>query len=577
VRLFEDGIDHETVDDFLTGADLYVDGLDTFAVDARQLVFARCRALGIPALTAAPLGMGVAYLLFTPGSMSFERYFGWSGQDRREKLHRFIEGLAPRGAHRTYLVQPERLDMDGERAPSTPMACELCAGVVGTEAVKLLLGRGELRPAPHYQQFDAYRGRWLRGKLRGGHRNPRQRLRQMRRQLAARPNRHGADAAAPDQSPRAASDMEKILDLARWAPSGDNNQPWRFAVVDDDHVEVHLHLPEGDVYDRDGEFTLLSGGFLLETMRLAASRFGRTFRWTQTRVSPHLHRIDVAMPKDPSVSEDPRTDLIRVRSVDRRPYRTTPLTQGQKRALEAALGDMLQVRWLESIPERWRLIRLSAMGTDIRLRIPEAFEVHRRILDFGKHVSTTGIPGPATGLDRMTLRAMRWAFRDFRHVDRMNRWLGTGAPQLEMDLLPGLACGAQFLVAWNRVPEDMARETALLTAGEHLQRMWLEATRLGLAMQPNLAPIAFARYGQTDAPFTQDASMRGRARELAGGVDALWAGQDAHTLTFAGRIGVPQSRRGGPRSVRRPLASLLVRPHACPVVDAPAPAEAAVV
>lgn len=28
----------------------------------------------------------------------------------------------------------------------------------------------------------------------------------------------------------------KILDLARWAPSGDNTQPWRFEIVADDHI-----------------------------------------------------------------------------------------------------------------------------------------------------------------------------------------------------------------------------------------------------------------------------------------------------------------------------------------------------
>ena len=27
--------------------------------------------------------------------------------------------------------------------------------------------------------------------------------------------------------------LVKILDLARWAPSGDNTQPWRFEIVDE--------------------------------------------------------------------------------------------------------------------------------------------------------------------------------------------------------------------------------------------------------------------------------------------------------------------------------------------------------
>lgn len=31
----------------------------------------------------------------------------------------------------------------------------------------------------------------------------------------------------------------KILELARWAPSGDNTQPWRFEIVSDDHIAIH--------------------------------------------------------------------------------------------------------------------------------------------------------------------------------------------------------------------------------------------------------------------------------------------------------------------------------------------------
>ncbi|WP_341643733.1 nitroreductase family protein [Thauera sp. SDU_THAU2] len=30
----------------------------------------------------------------------------------------------------------------------------------------------------------------------------------------------------------------EILNLARWAPSGDNTQPWKFEILADDHVAV---------------------------------------------------------------------------------------------------------------------------------------------------------------------------------------------------------------------------------------------------------------------------------------------------------------------------------------------------
>jgi len=175
IRLFPGGVTAENIDDFLMGADCYVDGLDFFAFAARQVTFATCLRLGVPAITAAPIGMGVALLNFLPGHMSFEQYFRVAGLPDHEKALRFLVGLTPAMLHRGYLVDPSRIDLANQRGPSTPMACELCAGVAATEALKILLRRGRVRAAPWGQHFDAYTGR-LRSTWRpGGNANPIQR------------------------------------------------------------------------------------------------------------------------------------------------------------------------------------------------------------------------------------------------------------------------------------------------------------------------------------------------------------------------------------------------------------------
>ncbi len=176
IRRFDTGVSPESLDAFLDGADLFVDGLDFFVLDIRRRVFARCAERRIPALTAAPIGMGVGFLAFVPGGMSFEQYFRLDGQPEAEQFMRFLLGLAPRGLHRRYLVDPTRVDLAGRRGPSTVAGCELCAGVAGAAAVKLLLGRGGLRPAPFHHQFDAYRGRLAVTRLGAGNAGPVQRL-----------------------------------------------------------------------------------------------------------------------------------------------------------------------------------------------------------------------------------------------------------------------------------------------------------------------------------------------------------------------------------------------------------------
>ena len=176
IRLFTAGVNPGNLDEFLDDVDVYVDGLDFFAFDIREQMFAACRAKGIPAITVAPLGMGASLLVFLPGGMSFPDYFQWQGCSELEKAIRFLVGLGPALLHRTYLADASHVNLGARKGPSTAMACQLCAGVAGTEVLKLLLRRGSVRAAPHGYHFDAYRHRLSHTWRPGGNRNPLNRL-----------------------------------------------------------------------------------------------------------------------------------------------------------------------------------------------------------------------------------------------------------------------------------------------------------------------------------------------------------------------------------------------------------------
>ena len=176
IKLFSNGIDAGNLEEFFEGVDIYIDSLDFFAFEIRQKTFALCAQRGIPATTVAPLGMGAALLNFLPGQMTFEEYFGWGDLPEEDKAIRFVVGLAPAGLHRPYLVVPSAVNFAERRGPSTIMACQLCAGIAATETLKILLGRGEVRAAPHGMQFDAYRNKLAHTWRPGGNNNPIQRL-----------------------------------------------------------------------------------------------------------------------------------------------------------------------------------------------------------------------------------------------------------------------------------------------------------------------------------------------------------------------------------------------------------------
>jgi molybdopterin/thiamine biosynthesis adenylyltransferase len=172
---YPEGVDANNVSAFVDGADLFIDGLDFFAFAAREAVFAACAKHRIPATTVAPIGMGAALLNFMPGKMGFERYFGFARGAADDKPLKFLIGLAPAMLHRRYLVDPSFVDLAAGRGPSTVMACQICAGIAGTEALKILLGRGNVAAAPRGIHFDAYRNKLVSTWRPGGYRHPLQR------------------------------------------------------------------------------------------------------------------------------------------------------------------------------------------------------------------------------------------------------------------------------------------------------------------------------------------------------------------------------------------------------------------
>ncbi len=246
-------------------------------------------------------------------------------------------GLVPRGLHRRYLVDPGRINLAARKGPSTAAAVHLCAGVTAAASVKLLLGRGGVKPAPWHYQFDAYLDRLAVTRLPFGLGGPVQR---MKLALARRTlgRAAGPRPVAPDPPDRGRSPIEEILNLARWAPSGDNAQPWRFRILDSESVAVRLRLEPTSVYEyRDGEPTLLAGGMLIEARDIAASAYGRAMQWEAEGGGTDRH-LRVRFSPTPERTVDPLVSVLTLRSVDRHRYRWRGLHPREKAALEASLA-----------------------------------------------------------------------------------------------------------------------------------------------------------------------------------------------------------------------------------------------
>jgi nitroreductase len=347
----------------------------------------------------------------------------------------------------------------------------------------------------------------------------------------------------------------EVLDLARWAPSGDNSQPWRFEVLADDRVRVHaFDTRRHCVYDLEGHASQLSVGAMLETMRIAARARGfGTLVERRPEAPAEAPVFEVRFEPAPGAAGDDLEPAIRERSVMRKPLATRPLQPEHRQRLERAVGERFRLRWFESSAERRALAWLAVRNAKIRLTIPEAYAVHREIIAWDSRFSEDRVPDQALGADPLSLASMRWVMASWERVQLMNRWFGgTLAPRLQLDLLPGLFCAAHFALVAEKAPAGI---DDYVDAGAAVQRFWLTATRLGLQLQPQYTPLVFAEYVRRGVAFTTVPAARERAGRIERRLAGLLGEGTAPATVFLGRVGYGKPAEA--RSLRLPLERLL--------------------
>lgn len=352
--------------------------------------------------------------------------------------------------------------------------------------------------------------------------------------------------------------LDDILDRARWAPSGDNRQSFRFEIVDDRHVVVHAFDTRHDcVYDLDGSASQIALGALLETMGIAASVH---------RIRLACHRrddapitaplVDVHLIDDPAIEPDALAGSIETRSVNRRPLSARPLTASERATLVASVGPDHEIVWREDAAARRRIAKLLFRSARIRLTMPEAYLVHRDAIEWGARFSDDRVPEAAVGLDPMTARLMRWVMKSWTRVHFFNRFLaGTWIPRVQLDMLPALMCAAHFVLISRHGGKTI---DDFIAGGRALQRFWLTADRLGLQLQPELTPMIFARYFRSQLRFSALPNMTRDAGRIAALLETEIGKPATEAAVFMGRIGAGEAAKA--RSLRLPIERLMMPP-----------------
>lgn len=341
--------------------------------------------------------------------------------------------------------------------------------------------------------------------------------------------------------------VARIVDLARLAPSGENAQPWRFA-VEEQTVEV-VNVPEADrsLYNLGQRGSLVGHGCLLETISIAASAEGVRADVDLFPADGRQDAVARVMLAEARVERDPLHSAIASRCTNRKPYAAEPLGQEEREQLLLVEG----IRLAEEPETVRRLAAAAAANEEVALANRNLhgflFESiawtaeEERSRGRGLLVDTLELPPEALPTFK---RARSWPrvwlanrFGFARKIAAVNAGRYRAAAAIGAVVVPG-----------------GSREHHV-EAGRRFQRLWLTATQLGLSLQP-LTGICFlheavAAGDDHRLPRRHVELVKRAYNEIAGTLAG--DGQTIPVLFRIGRGGEPSAR-----SSRLPLHALLL-------------------
>lgn len=357
--------------------------------------------------------------------------------------------------------------------------------------------------------------------------------------------------------------IEQILNGGRWAPSGDNEQPWKISNILPDSFSLEIIWDKENVYTLLPYPSLLAVGMFLENARIVAESFHQDLRWSWSgnmseKILVRTQPVDSNTPLEaiPQTGAN-LAEMIEKRAVNRFPYKMTALQPHVKECLEEALQNRqsgIVIQWFDSLGKKWDLAKFMVQIAEMRLHLPEAYPIHHRIIDWSETDSADKIPYRALGVNKLSSRLIKWGLDNAKRSSMLEKIPFANLPiEIEMDFLPGLFCAAHYIISFQG--PQIPRLKDYISAGQDIQHFWLKLTSLGLVMQPCYTPIMFSHYVEKKMEVANREVDKKRIENLSAAFQKRILGEKSIKLEhaiFTGRVGYPLFIPRY-RSVRKPI------------------------
>ena len=343
---------------------------------------------------------------------------------------------------------------------------------------------------------------------------------------------------------------DTILKAGAQAPSGDNLQPWRVRWQSADAFLLEVD-PERDrsLYNFQRRASLIALGAMIENMVIAARERGFETAVALRDAPDRLLSATLTFARA-GVTADPLFRFIATRCTNRRPYERRPLAPGELDVLRASVpaDGQSDLRFYQDPAEIRTIARAASLNDRLLFEIKA---LHER---FFENVRWTESEAERTrdGLFVKTLELgpMAPGFRAMQswRLTRALNLVGSSlfAPNHSYQtFLRSPAMG--FLQMADTSPR------AFLEGGRRIQRVWLTATSLGLAVQPMAGMLYLLNYLAPDATSGITESQRATIQRGEALFKRVLPLDDRKATIMAFRIG--RAPAPSALSLRRPAVS----------------------
>lgn len=340
--------------------------------------------------------------------------------------------------------------------------------------------------------------------------------------------------------------VQKWIEVARWSPSADNTQPWRVTWAAPDPQTITLVLRKTPLgagsTPIENELQQLALGSLLTSITLVASEDGYVVH--QRAASDDGLTLQLKMS---TVKTEGWSELLRRRHTNRRPLNRLPLSPEQLEFVGQVCAEHQGLSLIDFSSQKKKAARLVACLDLIRYQSRQHLDHLLKVLRFeakavdGLDVKSLDIPLAAIALFWLLNRWRTLRVIFFLGLEKIFAFVGCRWLIQQSGHFYLLRAQDSSLSSW-------------LEVGRCLQKIWLEATRRNLGLQP---------FGHTFITYEAHKNPEQFSRdhlELIGQVqEELLRLHPSAQLSTAGiffRLGKPH-KQPVVRSKRRSVAELL--------------------